>query len=120
MFVLCFCKAVTLLVLIGLEQEVNTAPYASNLVLARLIAVSILTSEELESGYDVLSPCVVSTELPTFQGIVTLRTCLEIVSSLESSNWGELTICYISTPRALLSCIGTLVVQLNAWSYVKI
>ena len=112
MFVLCFCKAVILVILKGLENEVNTAPYASNLILTGYTAVSVLASEELESGYDVLSPSIVSTEFPALQGTETCNTILVVIGSLHSCDWRQGTICYISTPRTLLSSISTLIAYL--------
>ena len=72
MFVLCCCKAVKLLVLKELEQEVNTTPNTGNLVL--ILQEVISTSEELGSCYDVLCESIVSTELPALQGREALLT----------------------------------------------
>ena len=60
MFVLCCCKAVKPLVLKELEQEVNTAPHTSNLVI--ILQDVISTGEELGSCYDILCESVVSTD----------------------------------------------------------
>ena len=52
--------------LIGrLEQEVNTAPQTSNLVL--ILQEVISTSEELGSCYDILCESVVSTDSQPFK-----------------------------------------------------
>ena len=72
MFVLCFCKAVKLLVLKELEQEVNTTPNTGNLVL--ILQEVISTSEELGSCYDILCESVASTEFPALQGREALPT----------------------------------------------
>ena len=72
MFVLCCCKAVKTLVLKELEQEVNTAPHTSNLVI--ILQDVISTGEELGSCYDILCESVVSTEFPALQGREALPT----------------------------------------------
>ena len=72
MFVLCCCKAVKPLVLKELEQEVNTAPHTSNLVI--ILQDVISTGEELGSCYDILCESVVSTEFPALQGREALPT----------------------------------------------
>ena len=72
MFVLCCCKAVKLLVLKELEQEVNTAPHTSNLVI--ILQDVISTGEELGSCYDILCESVASTEFPALQGREALPT----------------------------------------------
>ena len=118
MFVLCFCKAVILVILKGLENEVNTAPYASNLISTRQESVSILAVEILEGRYDVLSPCIVSTKLPALQRANTCKAVLLVISGLQSSDWRQGTICYISTPRTLLVCLCTLVAYLCAVSII--
>ena len=72
MFVLCCCKAVKPLVLKELEQEVNTAPHTSNLVI--ILQDVISTGEELGSCYDILCESVASTEFPALQGREALPT----------------------------------------------
>ena len=99
--------------LIGrLEQEVNTAPYASNLIL--IVQENILAVEVLSSCYDILCKSVVSTDFPTLQGTEACITILVVIGSLQSSDWGQGTICYIGTPGTLIGCISPLVVYLNA------
>ena len=99
--------------LIGrLEQEVNTAPQTSNLVL--ILQEVISTSEELGSCYDILCESIVSTELPTLQRSYTIKATYMVISCSESCIWRQGTICYIGTPGTLIGCISPLVVYLNA------
>ena len=93
-----------------LEQEVNTAPQTSNLVL--ILQEVISTSEELGSCYDILCESIVSTELPTLKRIEAFCTSLVVIGCTEGSQRGKLAICYISTPGTLVSCVSTLVAYL--------
>ena len=99
--------------LIGrLEQEVNTAPYASNLIL--IIQENTLAVEVLSSCYDILCKSVVSTDFPTLQRSYTIKATYMVISCSESCIWRQGTICYIGTPGTLIGCISPLVVYLNA------
>ena len=98
------------LVLIGLEQEVNTAPYASNLIL--IVQENILAVEVLSSCYDILCKSVVSTDFPTLQRSYTIKATYMVISCSESCIWRQGTICYRSTPGTLVGCISTLIAYL--------
>lgn len=83
MFVLCCCKAVKPLVLKELEQEVNTAPHTSNLVI--ILQDVISTGEELGSCYDILCESVVSIEFPALQGREALPTSCDRKGQAENA-----------------------------------